>query len=134
MGGSRALAQGWPLIAGQLTASAPVAPILGALSISPNTGTIGQAYSGTISGATPNSFITLDNLTVSGTGTTRSVTGTLSGSPGAWPATETLAGATGSPRMTPGVLTVSAAGAVSTTADSTAVTADSTAYTADRAA
>lgn len=102
MGGSRALALGWPLIAG----AAP--PTLGPLSISPATATIGTAYSGTISGATPGSQITLDSLTVSGSGTTRTVTGTPTGSAGVWPATETLAGAVGSPRVTQGLLTVSA--------------------------
>lgn len=100
MGGSRALAQGWPLVAG----SAP--PTLGALTISPSTASLGQPYTGTISGATPGSTITLDALTVTGSGTTRTVTGTPTGTSGVWPATETLATATNSPRTTQGLLTV----------------------------
>jgi hypothetical protein len=102
MGGSRALAQGWPLIAGQSTRT------LGVLTISPTNAVIGQAYSGTISGAAPGSTITLDSLTVTGTGTTRTVTGTPTGSPGSWPAVETLVGAVGSPRTTFDLLAVTA--------------------------
>jgi hypothetical protein len=100
MGGSRALALGWPLVCG----SPP--PTLGTLTISPNTASLGQAYSGTISGATPGSTITLDSLTVTGSGTTRAVTGTPTGNSGNWPATETLAGAVNSPKTTQGLLTV----------------------------
>lgn len=92
---------GWPLIAGL---GGPAT--LGTLTISPTSAMIGQAYSGTISGATPGSNITLDSLTVSGIGTTRTVTGTPTGSPGTWAATETLATATNSPRTTQALLTV----------------------------
>jgi hypothetical protein len=106
MGGSRALAQGWPLIAG-----APPTT-LGPLTISPATATIGTAYTGTISGATPGSTITLDSLTVTGTGSTRTVTGTPQGSAGVWPIVETLSGAIGSPRTTQNALLVAAASGV----------------------
>lgn len=107
MGGSRALALGWPLVAGQLAATTPT---LGTLSLSPATATLGVAYTGTISGATPGSNIVLDSLTVSGTGTTRTVTGTPI-STGSWAAVETLSGANGSPRTTSDILLVSAASA-----------------------
>lgn len=107
MGGSRALSLGWPLVAGQLAATTPT---LGALSLSPAVATLGVAYTGTISGATPGSNIVLDSLTVSGTGTTRTVTGTPS-SAGSWAAVETLSGANGSPRTTSDILLVSAASA-----------------------
>lgn len=135
---SRGAALGWPLIAGQggaVTAPVvPVVPVLGDLSISPNTATIGQPYSGTISGATAGSDIVLDSLTISGTGSTRTVTGTPQGSPGSWPTTETLAGATGSPKTTLGVLNVSAAATGSTRFDSTTTKFDSTTTTFDKAA
>lgn len=84
-------------------------PTLNALSVSPSTGTVGTAYSGTISGRTAGS-----SLALAGTGAAGlSLSGTtISGTPttvGAVNVTETLAGATNSPRTSSGVLSVATA-------------------------
>lgn len=85
------------------------APILANLTVSPNTATIGVAYSGTVSGKTVGS-----TLALSGTGAAGlSVSGnTISGTPttaGPINISETLAGAIGSPKLNSGVVTVAAA-------------------------
>jgi len=79
------------------------------LSLSPSNATIGTAYSGTITGKTSGSTITLGNtgaagLSVSGS----SVTGTPT-TAGAVDLVETLSGATNNPRTTTGLLNVVAA-------------------------
>lgn len=87
-----------------------VQPVLGNLSVSPSSATVGTAYTGTVSGKTAGSTLTLSGagaagLSVSGS----SITGTPTAS-GAVNVIETLAGATGSPKTNAGVVTVAAAG------------------------
>ena len=101
------------------------APTLGTLTLSPTTATTGSAFSSTISGATSGSAITATSsdgtaLTVSGS----TVSGTFSaaGSPTVT-LTETLSGATGSPKTSTATITVSAAAPVLGTLTLTPATA-----------
>ncbi len=88
--------------------AAAVTPTLNALTVSNGSGTVGSAYSGTISGTTSGSSLALTGagapgLSISGT--------TISGTPttaGAVNIVETLSGATNSPRTTSNVITVAA--------------------------
>ena len=96
----------------------PAAPTLSALTLSPTTSAAGSAWTSTISGATAGSTIAASSsdgttLSVSGTGTTRTVTGTFStaGSPTVT-LTETLSGATNTPKSSTATVTVSAAQAL----------------------
>ena len=83
-----------------------VGPVLNALTVSPSSATVGTAYSGTINGLTSGSSIALSGdgaagLSIAG--------GVITGTPttaGAVNIVETLAGATGSPRTSSGVVTV----------------------------
>lgn len=93
------------------------APTLNALTLSPNTGTVGTAYTGTVSGKTASSSLALSGTGAAGlsiSGTTVSGTPTTAGSVNI---IETLAGATGSPRTSSGVLTVAASGTPTTFTD-----------------
>jgi len=85
------------------------APILANLTVSPNTATVGVAYSGTVSGKTAGSTLALSGAGAAGL----SVSGnTISGTPttaGTINVTETLAGAIGSPKLNSGVVTVASA-------------------------
>lgn len=112
---SRAVRDGWPIVAGKAGADTVVVPpeiTLGPLSLSPNTATVGVAYSGTITGKTGGSTI---SLTGAGAGGLSPADATVSGTPttaGALNLVETLAGATNTPRTTNSVLTVVAPPAV----------------------
>lgn len=116
MPASRALLNGWPLVAGQSSAAGVVvppapSPTLQALLLSTTAWTVGQAFSATISGRTAGSTLTLSGAGAAGlsiSGTTVSGTPTTAGSVNL---VETLAGATNSPRTTSGAATVSAAAA-----------------------
>jgi hypothetical protein len=103
-----------------VTVSAPAAT-LNALTLSPLTATQNVAYSGTISGKTTGSTITAtssDGATLTVSGTTVSGTFTTTGSK-TITLTETLAGATNTPRVSTQTVTVSAASGVTwNTADS----------------
>jgi len=115
---SYGVAAGWPGGAGQVTAQKIASPTLNTLSLSPLTATAGQTYTGTVSGDTAGSALTLSNNdgglcglgghTVTCTGLT---TGTANVA-----ATETLAGATNSPKTTGFTLTVNALPSYSPTA------------------
>lgn len=87
-----------------------MAPVLADLSVSPSSATVGTAYTGTVSGKTAGSTLTLSGagaagLSVSGA----NITGTPTTS-GVVNVIETLAGATGSPKTNSGVISVAAAG------------------------
>lgn len=93
-------------------AAAPVTPVLGALTVSPSAATVGTAYSGTINGLTSGSSIALSGAGAAGLSIAG---GVITGTPttaGAVNIVETLAGATGSPRTSSGVVTVAAAAVV----------------------
>ena len=93
-----------------VTVSNP-APVLQVLTLSPQTARAGVAYSGTIGGATAGSSIAAassDGTALSVSGSTVSGTFAAAGSPSVT-LTETLAGATGSPKSTQLAMTVSAA-------------------------
>lgn len=97
-----------------ITVAAAASVALNGLTLSPTTATVGVAYSGTVSGKTSGSTLALSGagaagLTVSGS----TVSGTPT-TPGTVSIIETLAGATGSPRTSSGVITVAAAGGGST--------------------
>lgn len=115
---------------GVTIAAAPVTPVLGALTVSPSAATVGTAYSGTINGLTSGSSIALSGVGAAGLSIAGAV---ITGTPttaGAVNIIETLAGATGSPRTSSGVITVAAAAVVLnplTLSPSTATTG--TAYT-----
>ncbi len=90
-------------------AAAPVTPALGALTVSPSSATVSTAYSGTINGLTSGSSIALSGAGAAGLSIAG---GVITGTPttaGAVNIIETLAGATGSPRTSSGVVTVAAA-------------------------
>lgn len=91
------------------TGTPPAAPTLTALTLSPSTAIIGTAYSGTVTGKTAGSVLSLSGAGAAGL----SVTGTaVTGTPttaGAVNIIETLAGATNTPNTSSGVLTVAAA-------------------------
>lgn len=96
------------LAMGRGVVSGSVAPVLADLTVSPSSATVGTAYTGTVSGKTAGSTLTLSGagavgLSVSGS----SITGTPTAS-GAVDVIETLAGATGSPKTNAGVVTVAA--------------------------
>lgn len=81
-------------------------PVLGNLSVAPSSATVGTTYTGTVSGKTAGSTLTLSGagsagLSVSGS----SITGTPTAS-GAVNVIETLAGATGSPKTNASVISV----------------------------
>lgn len=92
---------------------AAAAVTLSALTLSPLTATAGVAYSGTISGNTSGSTITAtssDGTALSVSGTT--VTGTFAGAGSPTiTLTETLAGATNTPRVSTGTMVVSSSAA-----------------------
>jgi hypothetical protein len=97
---------------GVTIAAAPVTPVLGALAVSPSSATVGTAYSGTINGLTSGSSIALSGAGAAGLSIAG---GVITGTPttaGAVNIVETLAGATGSPRTSSGVITVAAAAVV----------------------
>lgn len=108
-------ATGSPRTSSGVITVAAAAVVLNPLTLSPTTATVGTAYTGTVSGKTSGSALTLSGtgaagLTVSGS--------TVSGTPttaGSVNIIETLAGATGSPRTSSGVLTVSAASSLPST-------------------
>jgi hypothetical protein len=83
-----------------------VLPTLGALSLTPRTATPGSPYSGTISNVTSGSTVTASasdgtTLTVTGSGTTRSLAGTFPSTANVLVTlTETNAGAVGTPKAT----------------------------------
>lgn len=90
-----------------------VAPTLGVPGLTPTTATAGSGYSGTITGNTVGSTLSAlssDGTSLTVTGVTLTGTFAAAGSPTVT-VTETLTGATGSPRSTPFSFTVSAAGA-----------------------
>jgi lysophospholipase L1-like esterase len=90
----------------------PTVVTLAALSLSPATATVGTAYSGTVTGKTSTSTLALTGAGAAGlnvSGSTVSGTPTTAGPVGI---VETLAGATGSPRTSSNLLTVSAVAAV----------------------
>lgn len=98
-------------------------PTLGALTVSPNTSTVGTPYSGTVSGKTAGSTLSLTGAGASGLSVSGStITGTPTAS-GAVNVVETLAGATNSPNPSNGVLTVDAAAAAARLASSRLVMA-----------
>lgn len=87
-----------------------VAPMLDALSVSPNSAVNGTAYSGTVVGRTADSTLSLSGAGAAGL-SINSVTGAISGTPtanGAVNIVETLAGAANSPRTTASAVTVAA--------------------------
>lgn len=87
-----------------------VQPVLGNLSVSPSSATVGTVYNGAVSGKTAGSTLTLSGAGAAGLSISGSViTGTPTAS-GAVDVIETLAGATGSPKTNSGVVTVAAAG------------------------
>lgn len=94
------------IIPGQGGGVTPPAPTLNALTVSPSSATVGQAYSGAVSGKTSGSALSLSGAGASGL----SVVGaTISGTPtvsGAVNLIEALAGATNTPRPSNGVVTV----------------------------
>ncbi len=97
---------------GVTIAAAPVTPVLGDLTVSPSAATVGTAYSGTINGLSSGSSIALSAAGAAGLSIAGAV---ITGTPttaGAVNIIETLAGATGSPRTSSGVITVAAAAVV----------------------
>lgn len=97
------------LAMGRGVVSGSVVPVLADLTVSPSSATVGTAYTGTVSGKTTGSTLTLSGagaagLSVSGS----SITGAPTAS-GAVNVIETLAGATGSPKTNAGVISVAAA-------------------------
>jgi len=95
---------------GVATVSA-AAVTLAALTLSPNTATVGLAYSGTVTGKTSGSTLSLTGAGAAGLSVVGSaVTGTPT-TEGAVNIVETLAGATNTPRTSSGVMTVGAASA-----------------------
>lgn len=106
---------GSPVVGQQLSGSdgtwseASTPPTLGALTLSPSTATVGLSFSGEITGKTAGSTLSLAGSGAAGLSASGS---TISGTPttaGTVDVIETLAGATGSPRTTSGLLTVAAA-------------------------
>jgi len=92
-------------------ANAPEIVTLVALSLSPNTASVGSPYSGTVTGKTTGSTLSLTGAGAAGLSVVGSaVTGTPT-TEGAVNIVETLAGATNTPRTSSGVLTVASAGA-----------------------
>ena len=93
----------------EIPGSVVVTPTLAALTVSPASATVGTAYSGNISGRTDGSTLALSGAGAAGL----SISGTMiSGIPttvGVINVIETLAGATGSPRTSSGLVTVVAA-------------------------
>ena len=85
---------------------------LKALTIAPNNATVGQPYNGNITGKTASSVLALSGAGAAGLSINGS---TVSGTPtaaGSVTITETLTGATNTPRQSAGVITVVAAGPV----------------------
>ncbi|HEV2557401.1 MAG TPA: cadherin repeat domain-containing protein, partial [Microvirga sp.] len=86
---------------------------LAALSLSPNTATVGVAYSGTLTGRTAGSTLSLSGTGAAGL-SINNTTGAVTGTPttaGAVNVVETIADATNSPRTSSGAITVTAASA-----------------------
>lgn len=84
-------------------------PVLADIAVSPNTATVGTAYTGAATGKTAGSAFALSGP--GSAGLTINAAGAISGTPtgaGAVNVVETLAGATGSPKTSSGVITVSA--------------------------
>lgn len=90
-----------------------------ALSLSPSQATAGHYYSGTITGATAGTTIAIGGLTVTGTGTTRTVTGAAPRSVGNVDAVESASGKTS--RTTTGLLSVLDAAALTVATDTAPV-------------
>lgn len=111
------------------------APFLGVLNLSTTTFTVGTPSNGTITGATAGSTITASGLpsglTINGAARTWAYDGTGSATSGTLTLTETLAGASNTPRANPIGFSVVVASAART-ADATTATADTTTITADR--
>lgn len=109
---SYGIALGWPGAPGQVTVQQIASPTLQALSLSPLTATAGATYTGTVSGDTAGSTLTLSNndgglFSLSG----HTITGSgLTAGSASIAVTETLAGSTNTPKVTPFTLTVSASG------------------------
>lgn len=105
---SRAVERGWPIASICPTHIPPTGEpaTLASLTLSPNTATAGSAYSGTVTGKTAGSTLTLTGTGAAGL----SVSGaTITGTPtadGLVNIVETLASATNSPRTTSNALTV----------------------------
>lgn len=118
------------------TVTVSLSPTLGALSLSATTFVVGTASSGTINGATAGSTITVSGapagFSINSAARTWSYNGSGSATSGSLTLTETLAGATNTPRSTVINFTVSASG--SARFDSTTVSFDSSIITFDRAA
>lgn len=87
-----------------------VTPVLGAITATPAVATVDTAYSGSTSGRTAGSTLSLTGAGAVGL-SIDSTTGEITGTPtvaGPVNVVETLAGATGSPKTNAGVITVSA--------------------------
>lgn len=87
----------------------PPAPVLAAIVAAPAVATVGEAYSGTTTGRTVGSTLALTGAGAAGLtidGTSGAITGTPTAE-GPVDVVETLAGATGSPRTSAAVITVS---------------------------
>lgn len=113
---SYGIAAGWPGGPGQVMLQQIISPTLNALSLSPLTATVGSSYTGTISGDTAGSTLTLSNndgglFSLSG----HTLTGSgFSAGAASIAVTETLTGATNTPKTTPFTITVSAMPSYST--------------------
>lgn len=85
-----------------------VVPTLNALTVTPNSATVGTVYNGSVSGRTAGSTLTLTGAGAAGL-SINSAAGAITGTPsaaGAVNVVETLSGAVGSPRTSNGVVTV----------------------------
>lgn len=90
-------------------------PTLNALTVSPATATTGVAYSGSVTGRTADSTLSLTGAGAAGL-TANNSTGAITGTPttaGAVNVVETLAGATNSPRTSSNLITVAVASSLS---------------------
>lgn len=87
----------------------PIVPVLGNVTATPATATVDEVYSGTTSGRTAGSTLSLTGAGAAGL-SINSTTGVITGTPtaaGPVNVVETLAGATGSPKTNAAVITVS---------------------------
>lgn len=90
------------------------APSLSALTVSPSSATVGTAFTGTVSGKTSGSTLSLSGAGAAGLSVTGSTISGTSTTAGAVDVIETLAGATGSPRTSSGAVTVAASASAPT--------------------
>jgi hypothetical protein len=115
VGASNTQGTATPVTSSATSAVSSGPPTLSALTLSALTATAGAAYSGTISGKTSGSTITAtssDGTSLTVSGTTVSGTFSAAGSPTVT-LTETLAGATNTPRVSTATVVVSAAATLS---------------------